>query len=297
MLAKYYYVSRDQYYDDITIYGLALEPLLKNYIESNIDTLPHNIHIYSNCKEVINSHDHINTRLAIEFISHYNDLIPSTTKYYIYKSIQSFDQNNILLASRIRNHIINTFTTNITKLHDTNKYNIINVGIGGEYYLYHYILSFINKYDKYIGFTNNKYIHTDAEYNYSRLNKHNTPSTCKQINVVNYLLESYCDLQINKNQNTSGLSINIQEIVNKLIGSQNKIDIIINLAQLHIDVIKFISLISDYINTLIIISCKKMDFEKKVKYLPDTIKQHITSTVFTDDTLKQTITVYTYYKS
>ena len=295
MLAKYYYVSRDQYYVDITIYGLVLEPLLKNYIEANIDTLQPDIHIYSNCKEIINSHNHINTRLAIEFSSHYNDLIPSATKYYIYKSIQSFDQNNILLASRIRNHIINTFTTNITKLPDINKYNIINIGIGGEYYLYHYILSFINKYDKYIGFTNNKYIYTDAEYNYSRLNKHNIPSTCKQINVDNYLLDSYCDLQINNNQ--FNLRLYIQDIINKLIDSQNKIDIIINLAQLHVDVIKFISLIKDYINTLIIISCKKIDFEKKIKYFPDTIINNMTHSIFTDVVLNQTITVYTYYRS
>lgn len=70
----------------------------------------------------------------------------------ISKQIDSFDQNNSLIANKIRSYII--------KLFNFNNINTI-LGIGGEYYIY---FPFINA-NNYIGISNHKSIKEDADYN------------------------------------------------------------------------------------------------------------------------------------
>jgi hypothetical protein len=69
---------------------------------------------------------------------------------YFWKSIESFDQNNIKIANQIRKYIGSQF-----------KDNEIFLGIGGEYYIY---FSFI-KSNQYIGISNHNSIILDADFN------------------------------------------------------------------------------------------------------------------------------------
>jgi hypothetical protein len=103
--------------------------------------------------------------------------------YTISKQIDSFDQNNCLIANKIRNHII--------KLFSFNDINTI-LGIGGEYYIY---FPFINA-NNYIGISNHKSIIEDANYNipFSKnyLVDYNNISTFPKIGVVdNIILNVY----------------------------------------------------------------------------------------------------------
>lgn len=293
MLTKYKFISKEQYINDIKHNILILESTLKHYIDSNIKTIVPNTIIFTNCKETINSIEHSEFKLPIHVVSNYNILIKNNKVFTIYKSINSFDQNNSKLANNIRNYIINEFTSNLYKLtnNTNNNYNIYNIGIGGEYYLYQYILSFINKYDNFLSFTNNKYIFDDAEYNYSRILKNYKYQYANVVNIEHYLLESYTELIFD---NSIYETINIKKIINKLIKKNIKLDIIINLAKLNVNVLEFISLINININTLIIISCKENDFNNKKVFLPYIIKKNIKSKCFIDTYLNQKITVYTF---
>lgn len=69
---------------------------------------------------------------------------------YFWKSIESFDQNNIKIAVQIRKYIGSQFED-----------NEIFLGIGGEYYIY---FPFI-KSNQYIGISNHNSIISDADYN------------------------------------------------------------------------------------------------------------------------------------
>jgi hypothetical protein len=98
----------------------------------------------------------------------YNRLPILFNDYVFWKQIDSFDQNNIFIANKIRNQVLKysqKFTNNL-------------LGIGGEYYMY---FNFINC-KKYIGISNHKSIIEDANFN-----------TCNSNNyLVNYNdLDSY----------------------------------------------------------------------------------------------------------
>lgn len=72
----------------------------------------------------------------------------------IIKHLESFDQNNSLIANKLRNNVLNEC------LQDTNNKNYI-LGIGGEYYIYFpYIKS-----KNYYGMSNHHSIVLDAETN------------------------------------------------------------------------------------------------------------------------------------
>jgi len=103
--------------------------------------------------------------------------------YNISKQIDSFDQNNSLIANKIRNHII--------KLFNFNNINTI-LGIGGEYYIY---FPFINA-NNYIGISNHKSIIEDADYNipFSKnyLVNYNNINTFPKMEIVdNIILNVY----------------------------------------------------------------------------------------------------------
>ena len=76
----------------------------------------------------------------------------------ITKQIESFDQNNLKIASKIRSYVLK-------KINYLNKYefNVKSIlGIGGEYYLY---WSFLNWVEKLTGISNHESIINDANTN------------------------------------------------------------------------------------------------------------------------------------
>ena len=154
---------------------------------------------------------------------------------YIWKSIDSFHQNNILIASDIYNYInkLLKFNNNKTWL-----------GIGGEFMLYflnHRYTSNIYP-DKYIGITNSYDILDDAEFNNS-LHHINIKLKLVDYNVIN----NYPEL----NQDTC-VVIQVSCI------NQTLIDYLIN---------------NKYIKNIIIINCHKKDYDKKTIRLKTKFKQ------------------------
>lgn len=92
--------------------------------------------------------------------------------YKFIKSLESFDQNNLLIANKIRSYVI--------KLTKSNSWNT-TLGIGGEFYIYfHFVQS-----KKFIGISNHQSIINDANINspystnklvdYSKLNLDTNP--------------------------------------------------------------------------------------------------------------------------
>ena len=107
-----------------------------NLIDSLLVQTKENIHIF-NYK---NNKKYFYDKIQIEFNNH-----------KIVKQIDSFDQNNILIANKLRKYVLSLCK-------DT--YNI-TLGIGGEYYLYFLFI----KSHKYVGISNHQSIINDANYN------------------------------------------------------------------------------------------------------------------------------------
>jgi hypothetical protein len=92
-----------------------------------------------------------------KFYSH-NKIQIHSLNFNTIKQIDSFDQNNSLIANKLRTYIINLIKFN----HNHNKPINSILGIGGEYYLYWKQLNWINNL---IGITNHKTIYQDALLN------------------------------------------------------------------------------------------------------------------------------------
>lgn len=105
----------------------------------------------------------------------------------IIKNIDSFDQNNMLIANKLRKYVLSLCKDN---------YNII-LGIGGEYYLYFYFI----KANIYIGMSNHQSIIDDANYNalYSinYLVDYNNYNELPNINNANIILLNLFNININ----------------------------------------------------------------------------------------------------
>lgn len=139
---------------------------------------------------------------------------------YFWKQIDSFDQNNYLIANKIRKYVIDKIINNTSQ-------NIL--GIGGEYYIY---FSFI-KYKKYFGISNHKCIINDSNFNFSK--------------ATNFLVDYN----------------NINSFPNIDASFDENFDIIINISNLHENIINFINKLK--INKIFIITCK--DNDNKIKLL------------------------------
>lgn len=163
----------------------------------------------------------------------------------IYKQINSFDQNNIKISTKIRNRVLHYF-----KL--IKKSNNI-IGIGGEYYLYFLFL----QYNIYIGMSNHKSIIEDAIFNYKKsINKlidYNNPKTFIKLSIF------------------------------------DTFDVIINVFNLHENIIKYIS--SFNVENVIIISCKSLF--PKIKLITKYFKLiHSTNIIY----LNNYISIYLFKK-
>jgi hypothetical protein len=154
----------------------------------------------------------------------YNRLPIIFNDYTFWKQYNSFDQNNILIANKIRYTVLKYSKT-------FNKNNLL--GIGGEYYIYFH---FINS-EKYIGISNHKSIIEDANFNMKY-----------KKNVNNYLVDY---------DNISSYPI-----------IKDKYNIIINVYNLHENIVKFIN--QNNIENIIIISCNLPD--NKLKLISSNLK-------------------------
>lgn len=139
------------------------------------------------------------------------------------KSLGSFDQNNSLIANKIRSHVI--------KLTKSNTWDL-TLGIGGEFYIYfHFVQS-----KKFYGISNHQSIITDANIN--------SPYSTNQ-------LVDYSKLNL---------------------GGINPDLIILNLSNIHTQVIQWIKLHVTNLKKLIIITCSLPD--SKLKLLASSFRIH-----------------------
>lgn len=149
--------------------------------------------------------------------------------YIFSKSIDSFDQNNIKISNKLRTYVIEK----IKHIEKTNTITSI-LGIGGEYYMY---FPFINaKY--YIGISNHLSIVQDAMYNiwYS----------------VNYLVdynnvETFPKLEISNSTESNIINL-----------------IILNVYNIHKNIIKYIKNNFKKGTYVIIITCNLVDSKYKL---------------------------------
>jgi hypothetical protein len=293
MLLKYRFTSVTDYNEDIKNGKLRLHPSLINYIDKHMGSLPQNTIVYTNTYEVITSNDY-NKRIPIYYnlkideennidYNTYHNAYSSICKkntLQIYKSPLSFDQNNIYISSKLRNAVI-TFITE-SSLHIMNDTDIKRVllGIGGEYYVYH-ILAKKFGYKKYIGFTNNADIQTDAVYNYDLHSM--------ETKAQSYFMSSYIQFLIEYQHE---LDFNLDDIIDELTQTNYKLDIIINLSKLNVNVLQFIVRLKKNINTVTFISCNECDFITKMQLMPEAFTTYMKSLDFKDEFMGQTVTVY-----
>ena len=146
------------------------------------------------------------------------------------------------------------------------------LGIGGEFYFYWCITN--NKYDEYIGITNNEYIYNDSKSN-SKI--YNIKSKNYIINYKNNALNKviYYDILANIYKYDDNFNYNLLMAKKHI---NYKIDVVVNLFKIYDNVFKNINLLAklNLINKLIIISCKDFDLNKlKLKTSSNIIKHDI----------------------
>ena len=158
---------------------------------------------------------------------------------YIWKSIDSFNQNNIYIADSIYKYI-----NYILKLDDSYQW----FGIGGEFMLYflnHKISeTVINKKRNYIGITNSSSIYDDAVFNA------NLHSFDININLIDY-----------------------NNISQYPILSESDTCIIMQVSKITNIMIEYILANSGVVKKIIIINCHQKDYETKTMKLKDKYKQ------------------------
>jgi hypothetical protein len=282
MLLKYNFITPELFHQNIKDDGLILHPVLEKYILDNISKLQKNTIVFTNTYDVINSNDDYNKRIPIYYNMKYNTYNLKNNKNIsqIYKLALSFEQNNMNLSSEIRNKVVSIITLSNNTLMNNKSIKRILLGIGGEYYVYQFLFKNFG-YSQMLGFTNNKYIQQDAEYNY---NLHNMTEYTKS-----YLLNSYLNLLIEYH---SELDFDLEEIISQLTKHNTSIDIIINLSKLNVNVLQFIVRFKKNINSTTIISCNEKDFNTKIQLLPSEFTTNMNTYDFVDEKLKQKISVY-----
>jgi hypothetical protein len=150
---------------------------------------------------------------------------------YFWKQIDSFDQNNIVLAKKIRSSVIKHLNTDTNVKLDTKSSKSI-IGIGGEYYVYFPFVS----YSSYIGISNHESIVQDANYNCS----------IYKVNSQNHFVNYDKPSTFPSSQSNS-----------------KSFDVILNVLTIHQNHINWIKDLS--IDKLIIVTCKPL--YKKIKMI------------------------------
>jgi hypothetical protein len=169
-------------------------------------------------------------------------LIPfQYNKHIIFKYIDTFQQNDSLLAKNIRHYIINYIGCNYNKnnYNNYNNYNEITC-IGGDSYVYLKMIPHIINSNYY---SNQDKLKFEADFNLDKKTNY----------TINYNKVEELDTYSTVIINLSKLNSNLMTILNK------NINININ------------KKINKKIETIIIINCDHIDFWKKIKLL-DTFK-------------------------
>ncbi len=171
-----------------------------------------------------------NTNLEKKIL--YNRISIYWNDVVIWKQIESFDQNNPKISTRLRDYVMS--------LLKSNEINIL--GIGGEFYVYYKKMIYNNyNYKSYIGISNHETIIQDANFNLDIFNKY--------IQIQNILVD-YSDI-----------------LSYPKLDKSKPYDIIINLVNIHENIIKYISELN--CRKIIIIMCKPLCSKIKMlnKYL------------------------------
>ena len=193
---------------------------------------------FSNYLIVINDkskHSFIIKNNQVKVIKKLHRLIFKIGKLYYWKSINSFNQNNILIAHDIYKYINYLLKINTNKLF---------LGIGGEFMLYflNYYVNCQDRLIKFIGITNSIDILDDAVFNSNNYN----------INI-NLKLVDYNDLSQYPILHTNTcVVIQVSKITNVLIDYLNN---------------------NINIKNIIIINCHKKDYDIKTNKLKNNYKQ------------------------
>lgn len=129
-------------------YNLGTGQLNKYFLQHNfneaLDNLNGNLLVKkNNCIYVYNYHKN-------KYYNH-NKIQIDVNGHKFVKQIDSFDQNNHLIANKIRLYVLSLIDKN----------NDVILGIGGEYYIYFYFAHA----QRYIGMSNHLAIINDAKYN------------------------------------------------------------------------------------------------------------------------------------
>lgn len=193
---------------------------------------------FSNGSTVINDkseHSFIVKNNQVKIIKKLDRLIFKIGELYYWKSINSFNQNNILIARDIYKYINYLLKINTNKLF---------LGIGGEFMLYflNYYVNCQNKLIKFIGITNSINILDDANFNSSH---YNININLKLVDYNN--ISQYPILDTN-----TCVVIQVSKITNVLINYLNN---------------------NKYIKNIIIINCHKKDYDIKTNKLKNKYKQ------------------------
>jgi len=216
--------------DNILLHPSIIQVMQKYFIPDSIYFTNNNIIINdkSSFSFLIKDSD-------IKIIKKLNKIKFKIGELYIWKSINSFHQNNMLIAHDIYDYINKLLKINYSKTW---------LGIGGEFMLYflnHRYTS--NNYpEKYIGITNSSDILEDAVFNN---NLHNININ---LSLINY----------NKIENYPILDANTCVIIQVSCLTQVLVDYLIN---------------NKFIKNIIIINCHKKDYDKKTIKLKTKFKQ------------------------
>lgn len=194
-------------------------------ILSAMEMLNESGYYFTNCKNIVlvkTSNDEYKlidtTRKNVIDVSSLYRIPIYFHKKTVWKTINSFDQNNVNIANNIRGDIINYL-----KLYKHRSSSGL-IGLGGEYIGYFVNLS--KMYSHFIGITNNSSIFDDAEYNNTIFNMlmMNYIVDYKDINFIETNLvkkSNYdCIVNLNKlNENIATQLLNLKKIgkINNLI--------------------------------------------------------------------------------
>lgn len=153
-------------------------------LKIEFDIIHDNLHGYilvKNGKEIFLLNYKNNKKYKYNRIQvHFNDITIS-------KQIESFDQNNVLIANKLRSYVLLLCKNTIETI----------LGIGGEYYLYFPFIKATN----YIGISNHQSIIQDANYNVHFSSNYyvdyNDIETYPNISCVDIIILNVYNLHVN----------------------------------------------------------------------------------------------------
>ena len=160
----------------------------------------------------------------------------------IYKSINSFSQNVPVVSKKVKYSVMELLSYDREILERQNL-----IGIGGEFIGYFVNAYFrLSNYVKFYGYTNNKSIATDANYN------------------INQNLISLARMNIFYHKNYEIIYNELDNLFTNII--KRKTDVIINLSKIHLICPDILIKNKKKINRIIVISCNEKNLKMRFDY-------------------------------